>query len=149
SEVGAEGPDISGRIGRQTEQAVRLIDAVRSNVGAGNDAPTGAVEVLNQGQSRRLGRWRNGRRESNGPHVVRSEREYAVELVGTAADAGSLDSLPTRTVEVHRQRAAVVVFRAVEAHCPDVVGGIGGSSEKKRIAGDGSCLRPARAVPVL
>src|SRR5580704_11342214 len=49
-QVGTKRPDVGRRIGRQSKQTIRLIDAVRPNIRARHPRPARAVAVFDKGQ---------------------------------------------------------------------------------------------------
>src|SRR5580658_3752253 len=130
--VRTEGINIVRRIGGQTEETIRLINAVWSDVRARDHTPTAAVEMFDQGEGRSLRRRRNRRGESDRPNIVGAKGKYTVELIGTVADTGSNGLGPLGTVVVHGQSLTVVILRPVEADRPGVVGGVGGRAEQER-----------------
>ena len=83
------------------------------------------------------------------PNVVGSEREHSIELVGTVAYARSLRGCPPGSIEMHGQRAAVVILRPVESDGPYIVGGVGTGSHQEGVSGETRSEGPTGAVVML
>ncbi len=88
-DVPADGPDVGDRVGRHGDQLVAGGYAVRVQlVGAGDDGPRRAVEVLDQRLRQRRGR-RAGLVPADGPGVTRRGGRHGQQVVGRLRRRGT------------------------------------------------------------
>ncbi|PYL61895.1 MAG: hypothetical protein DMF24_05730 [Verrucomicrobia bacterium] len=132
------------RIWHDSDRLEQIV--ARAYVRAGDDAPTGAVPMLNK---RLLGRI--GIIISDSPHVIRRSGHYAVQssVIGRTR-AG--DNAPACSIPVKGERAVAAVIFPVAAHSPHVIRSDGGDSIQVVVSGrvvrTGDDL-PTGAVPML
>src|SRR6266550_3955931 len=116
-------------------------------VGAGYDAPTGAIPVLDQ-----CGKPTAAAAVSHCPDVVRAKSDHAVEFVVRSWHIRTGNHTPTRAIPVHDECLDVAVDVRKAAHGPDIVRRVGVHAvqriESLRAGAWTGDDLPTRSVPV-